>query len=119
MNTFNHLTQEERFYIYMQRKQGVSRNKIAIALERDRSTIGREITRNTGKCGYRYKQAEKMAKQRHIDKPKSIKMTLELQQIVTPLIKQKWSPDCIAGRLKQESKHTVSHETIYRHVLPG
>ncbi|TXL07179.1 hypothetical protein BMR07_05545 [Methylococcaceae bacterium CS1] len=31
---------------------------------RHKSTIGREIARNTGQCGYRYKQAEKIAKQR-------------------------------------------------------
>ncbi|MBT3813076.1 MAG: helix-turn-helix domain-containing protein [Gammaproteobacteria bacterium] len=49
MNTFNHLTQEERFYIYTQLKQGVSKNQIAITLGRHKSTIGREITRNTGK----------------------------------------------------------------------
>ena len=58
MNTFNHLTQEERFYIYTQLKQGVSKNQIAITLGRHKSTIGREITRNTDQCGYRYKQAE-------------------------------------------------------------
>ena len=117
MNTFNHLTQEERFYIYTQRKQGVSRNKIAIALGRNKSTIGREITRNTGQCGYRYKQAHKMAKQRHIDKPKKTKMTTEMQQTVNPLIRQKWSPECISGRLKQQGKDSVSYETIYRYIL--
>jgi len=117
MNTFNHLAQEERFYIYKQLKQGVSKNQIAIALGRHKSTIGREITRNTGQCGYRYKQAERIAKQRHLDKPKNIKMTTELQQIVTPLIKEKWSPDCISGRLKEQGKDSVSHETIYRYIL--
>lgn len=117
MNTFHHLSKEERFYIHTQRKQGISMNKIAIALGRNKSTIGREISRNAGQRGYRYQQAQEMTKQRHIDKPKNIKMTPELQQIVTPFIKQKWSPDCISGRLKLEGKDSVSHETIYRYIL--
>ncbi|WP_338024437.1 hypothetical protein [Bathymodiolus japonicus methanotrophic gill symbiont] len=57
-----------------------------------------------------------MATQRHIDKPKLIKLTAELGQIITPLLKQKWSPDCISGRLKREGKASVSHETIYRYI---
>ncbi len=117
MNTFTHLTQEERYHIYLMRKQNISMGKIAQSMGRYKSTISRELKRNTGKCGYRYKQAQSMATQRHIDKPKAIKMTAELGQIITPLLKLKWSPDCISGRLKREGKASVSHETIYRYIL--
>jgi IS30 family transposase len=54
----------------------------------------------------------RIAKQRHIDKPKNIKMTAELQQIITPLIKEKWSPDCISGRFFMESDEKFSNGAI-------
>ncbi|WP_221901090.1 hypothetical protein [Bathymodiolus platifrons methanotrophic gill symbiont] len=55
---------------------------------RYKSTISPELKRNTGKCGYRYKQAQSMATQRHIDKSKAIKLPADLGQIITPLLKQ-------------------------------
>ena len=49
---YNHLTSEERHYIAIGIKQGMSKNKIAQNLNRSHSTIIREIGRNTGKRGY-------------------------------------------------------------------
>ena len=40
-----------------------------------------------------------------------------MQQRITPLIKEKGSPEQVSGRLKQEGKKSVSHETIYRFLL--
>jgi IS30 family transposase len=45
-----------------------------------------------------------MAKQRHHDKPKAIKLDEEMQQLITPLIQEKWSPEQVSGRLKREGK---------------
>jgi IS30 family transposase len=58
-----------------------------------------------------------MAKQRHHDKPKAIKLDQEMQQLITPLIQENWSPEQISGRLKQQGKKSVSHETIYLFLL--
>ncbi|WP_221895949.1 hypothetical protein [Bathymodiolus japonicus methanotrophic gill symbiont] len=46
-------------------KKGTSQNKIAEALEQSQSNISREIKRNTGQRGYRHKQAEDFAQERH------------------------------------------------------
>jgi IS30 family transposase len=73
------------------------------------STLSRELKRNSGQRGYRHSQADRVAKQRHHDKPKAIKLDEEMQQLITPLIQEKWSPEQISGRLKQEGKKSVSH----------
>lgn len=54
MRTFNHLTQEERYHIYIEHKKKVSLGDIAKDMGRSKSTISRELRRNKGNCGYRY-----------------------------------------------------------------
>ena len=75
MSAYSHLTQEERYHIEIQRKQNISLGKIAAEMNRSKATISREIRRNTGQRGYRYQQANRLAQQRHADKPKSINDT--------------------------------------------
>ncbi len=57
MRTFNHLIQEERYYIYLMHKENISLGEIAKDMGRDKSTISRELRRNKGNCGYHYHQA--------------------------------------------------------------
>ena len=117
MSTYTHLTQKERYHIETLLKQKFSLNAIAKGMGRVGSTLSRELKRNSGQRGYRHQQADRMANQRHIDKPKAIKLDQEMQQVITPLIQEKWSPEQISGRLKQQGKKSVSHETIYRFLL--
>ncbi|WP_230990964.1 helix-turn-helix domain-containing protein [Bathymodiolus platifrons methanotrophic gill symbiont] len=70
--SYTHLCPEERYYIEIELKKGTSQNKIAEALERSQSNISREIKRNTGQRGYRHKQAEDFAQERHKNKPKEV-----------------------------------------------
>jgi len=114
---YKHLTLEERHYIEKRLKQGDSMNLIAQAIGRDQSTISREFSRNRSQRGYRYQQADRKAKQRHAEKPKAIKLTAELAGSISTLLEQDWSPEQISGRLKQEGKGTVCHETVYQYVL--
>ena len=58
---YKHLNREERHYIDIEVKAGNFQNKIARALGRSQSSISREVQRNTGKKGYRYKQANRFA----------------------------------------------------------
>ncbi|WP_221894353.1 helix-turn-helix domain-containing protein [Bathymodiolus japonicus methanotrophic gill symbiont] len=67
--SYTHLCPEERYYIEIELEKGTSQNKIAEALERSQSNISREIKRNTGQRGYRHKQAEDFAQERHKNKP--------------------------------------------------
>jgi len=71
--SYHQLTEEERIEIYAFRKEGKSVSQIATALDRNRSTIEREISRNSGERGYRPKQAHWKAKERQVLKRKAIK----------------------------------------------
>lgn len=81
MRTFNPLTREERSHIHIMHKKKVSLGEIARNIGRNKSTISRELQRNTGKCGYRYQQAQIKARQRHFDKPKAIKLDEEMAYV--------------------------------------
>lgn len=114
---YTHLTPEERHYIETRHKLKDSTVTIASVLGRSQSSISRELSRNRGQRGYRHKQAQGKARQRHADKHKAVKMTPALVNNIDELLEQQWSPEQISGRLKQEGKATVCHETIYQYVL--
>lgn len=93
-------------------------NAIAKALNRSQGTISKEIQRNTGKRGYRYKQAHSLALKRLSSKQIPTKMTTELISSINDMLSiEKWSPEQIAGRLKRDKNISLHHETIYRHIM--
>lgn len=114
--SYKHLTLEESYYIEIARKKGRSLKKIAKTLERSQSTISREIARNTGQQGYRYKQANGFAQVRHTEKIKAIKMTESVKAIINHCLEQQWSPEQITGRLNKEKVVTLHHESIYQYI---
>ena len=61
-----HLTFEERKFLYRLKQKGKSNSEIAELMGRHRSTIGRELTRNTGRRGYRPQQAQRSADARRL-----------------------------------------------------
>jgi len=91
--------------------------EIAIKINRSQSTISREISRNTGGRGYRYKQAHRLTRERHQEKNKSVKLTPELKEILNKYIKKDYSPEQISGRLKLKVQISIHHETIYQYIL--
>lgn len=114
---YHHVTRDIRCQIYALKTRGTSFSDIAKIVGRDVSTISREINRNTGGRGYRYKQADQKAverRQKASREPK--KLTPEVVVSIENALHEKWSPEQIAGRLKLEKKISISHETIYRHV---
>ena len=92
--SYKHLNLEERYYIELSLKKGISHEKIGKALNRTGSTITREINRNSGKKGYRHKQAHQFAQNRHKEKPKAIKLTNKIkdQRTYYDLHQQKMEP---------------------------
>lgn len=115
--SYTHLTQEERYQIYAYKKTGMSQNEIAMELGRNKCTISRELARNTGGRGYRPKQAHGLAAERIKNASKAIKMTDELIAMIETKIRLDWSPEQIAGRLLKDDGISISHETIYQHIL--
>ena len=115
---YSHLTYEQRCQIYALKKRGFSQAEIAKDLGVNQSSISRELARNTGKRGYRYKQANDFAKERRARQQRKKRvMTDELVlRIEQALVEWQWSPEQIAGRLAQEDGIKVSHESIYQHI---
>ena len=96
--------------IYALLKAGHSLSEIATILGRHRSTIYREISRNSGLKSYRPRQAEILASQRSERSRNAPKISRSLWQSVTKLLEEKLSPEQISAQLG------LSHETIYKHV---
>ena len=90
-----HLTCEQRCQIYALLQSGHSQAHIARQIGVDPSTISRELVRNTGARGYRFKQAHEKASQRRqeaSDKPR--KMTPDLVELIEEkLTQEQWSGD--------------------------
>lgn len=113
-----HLTFVKREVLYRMLKKGYSRSEIALTLGCHRSTVYREIHRNSGGRGYRFQQAQCMADERRLRCRRKPKMDdPAFEQEVTKNLKRGWSPEQIAGRaakeFPQEPSRRVSHQTIY------
>jgi len=114
------LTLEERYHIEVCFTEGLSQAEIARRLKRSASTISRELRRNEDPVTKRYAaaRAQKQASQRRVDKgERSRKIQGALQVLIEQKLKLSWSPEQISGRLQLEAGVSISHETIYQHVL--
>jgi len=113
------LTLAEREEISRGVVAGQSFRSMAASLGRAPSTISREIKRNGGRRRYRANKAEQGAWER-AHRPKTCKLVENpaLSLIVASKLKQRWSPEQIAGWLKktypEDENYQVSHEIIYR-----
>ena len=115
MRGYTQLTQEERYQIYILKKAEYSQSVIAELLERNKSTISRELKRNRGRRGYRPQQAHALAEARRHAKA-SPRIDGQVWQQVEVLIREEWSPEQIVGRLEDEQGACISHEWIYRYL---
>lgn len=122
MQKFNHLCPEQRYQIEILIKQGVTQTGIARALGVHKSTICRELRRNTGLRGrnageYLARVAQNRTDERHKLKPKNIRFKAELkEQARVWLQEEKLSPELIAAKWELDGNPGVSHETIYQWI---
>ncbi|WP_296700723.1 helix-turn-helix domain-containing protein [Rhodoferax sp.] len=63
--TYTHLTRDERYQIAILAKASHGQSAIAQLINRDKSTISRELRRNRGLRGYRPKQAHEFSHRPH------------------------------------------------------
>ena len=116
------LTLAEREEISRALAAGHSIRSIAFRLGRAASTVSREIQRNGGQGCYRAAQADQATWDRAC-RPKPCKLVVKrkLANIVAAKLQLQWSPQQIAGWLKQayadDQNYQVSHETIYRSLF--
>jgi transposase, IS30 family len=117
---YDQLTLEERCAIAELHRAGRSIRQIAAAVDREPSTISRELKRNTGsgpsagayQAGYAQQQTEaRRWSGARLDRDPA------LRDRVLGLLAQGWSPEQVVGRLKREEGRTViGCETIYRFI---
>lgn len=112
---YSQITYEERIQIRTYLQENYSLRAIAEKIGRSPSTISREIKRNSGKRGYRYKQAHEFAAQRRAFL-KCQKFTPEVITYVEKKIYEKWSPEQISNIMLEETGCKISHERIYQHI---
>ena len=121
---YNHLILHERRKISFWREQKVLVNEIAKRLGRHRSTIFREIRRNTFFCeedktlkGYFHLNAQEFYCRRR-QKNQKIETMIGLKEFIIEKLKSDWSPEQIAAYLKHIADRGLyaCHETIYRYI---
>lgn len=116
MKRYTQLTREERYQISALMKTGITQAEIAKILERNKSTISRELHRNRGMRGYRPKQAHRISMERRRVKAK-LRIGMETWIYVELLLREEWSPEQISCWLKANMEIGISHEWIYQYIL--
>ena len=115
MKHHTHLTEPERYQLSSLLKAKLSLSQIGRIMERHKSTISREIKRNKGQRGYRPLQAQTSYRARKASNSRSI--TVFGWAYIEHLLKEKYSPEQITGRLRLLGWLNVpSHERIYRYI---
>ncbi|MCR4286220.1 MAG: IS30 family transposase [Candidatus Kaiserbacteria bacterium] len=118
---YEHLSDSERRRIERLKTSGWSVRSIARALGRGIGTISEEIQRNKVKGAYDARKAGHKARvRRQYSKQQCLKVTSnrELQIYVEEKLKEEWSPELIAGRIRNIDRHLprVSAKAIYAFV---
>jgi IS30 family transposase len=114
-----HLTREQRYTICKLKNKDHTNKYIADILGVDKSTVGRELKRNSDKRSgkYSFDLADRKAKQRQkTKKKKEIFLPCYKEIIKYFLIENQYSPEQISGLHKRYSLDFVSHETIYKWI---
>ncbi len=134
--TYKQICRDERILISTYLKLGYSHNKIATELNREQSTVSREIRRgsvfdvNTNKYEYNLDYSHKKKLKTRIETNKQqIKLEFEsqkcpnLEKYIHDKIALKWSPQQISGRIKSglekqinNLEASISTETIYQYI---
>lgn len=128
-NDYNHLTQDEREYLFVERSKGKSFRKIAkeMGTGRSHTTLSRERKRNSidkwrdvikyspSKAQEKYENRRIKANQNHIILRKEDKMRERLIWLLEDKGKSRWV-DAIVWRLKLEWYRSVSTSSVYRFI---
>lgn len=122
MSHYKHITPEEREKILVLRSQNHSITYIAESIGRDKSTVSRELSRNTIDGEYSAIAAQAAYHKRRIRCRRKAKLSDPriFQLVQEKFLEHQWSPEQIAGRLKREhSDISISYSTIYRGIYAG
>lgn len=117
MKKYNHLTKEQRYTISVCLKKKMSLTDIAKLIGVSKSTVSREIKRNSNM--YRHyvaTDAQQFSERRKSVPRRPRKLSREDWREIERCIKMHWSPETIAGVRKRDGKPYVSIEWLY-HII--
>lgn len=118
---YKHLTNHDRDLLSVLKSKGKSVREIAKVLQRSPATISRELKRNAPTVHTGYYLAHK-AHERAVNRAVTSRTHIRLKndkirKYVRRWIRQGWSPELIAGRLKKlRPELSISHEAIYQWI---
>mgnify|MGYP006290679525 FL=1 len=112
---YKRINATERRLIYEWRKDGLNPSEIARRLSRSKSSIYREISRNSGQKGYRYKQEQRKAEAR-AKRGGDRTFTEEMRQEIRKKTPLGYTPEMIHGRAQLEGRDMVTHERSYQFI---
>ena len=115
---YRQITYAERYSLGLLRQRGLAPAAIARVIGRHRSSIGRELRRNRSHSDgtYRPQLADWYARSRRSHSRRNTQFTAADWARVETLVREDWSPEQIAGRLRRTGVLRISHETIYRRI---
>ena len=117
MKHYHHLTEVERYQIEAHLRMGVNLAAIAAHLDRPRSCISREVSRNGGSTEYRAEHAQVCYREQLRAKGKlRQRWHAAFHEVMVPLLREGWSPEQISGVFRG-SACAVSHEWVYQRIL--
>jgi IS30 family transposase len=117
--SYSHLNLDQRNRLYqLQQNLTLSQSELGKLIGCSQSTISRELKRNkNSEKLYLPDTAQRLSEKRRQESKKEFSnITEETIQAIKNGLKDRYSPEQIAGRLKREKKKSVSHETIYKMI---
>ena len=119
---YKRLSLEQRYQISCLLREGYSYEAIGQRIGKSRSTISREVRRNTPKRGkeahvYDAASAQRKTDFRQRHKNRYFKLTESmLIYLRHKIMEERWSPELISVKGKEELGDFVSHEIIYQYI---
>lgn len=115
---YHHLTLEQRYKIEALVIAGHKASFIADHLKVNKSTVYRELKRNTAKTGrYRARSAQELSNEKKDRFSTNRKFSPAMERFIRDkLSNEQWSPEQIAGYCKRNDILMVSHERIYQFI---
>ncbi len=116
MRQYSRVTYEDRCHISAWMQDGISVSEVAQRLGFNKSTIYRELQRNSSTRGYLPSSAKQKARRRYKKCRKAYRLQGQLKRLVVQRLQLDWSPEQISERFKMEGLGSLSHECIYQMI---
>ena len=116
MKKYKQLTLALRYQIFAYKNENYTITKIAELIGVNKSTISRELKRNSENNYYSAESAQIKASSRDKFKIRYKKLTNKLKLKIGKMLREGYSPTQLAGRLRLKNKISLSYETIYRYI---